>query len=221
MKTLVVIAGLAVSTLAGVNAQTLLYEIFSGPTPSTSSVPLLTRHADVSSATGYIADVGVNFYHQGDTFSVTAFDITNTSFADAIDDGDVITWSFSLGSAYNLSEFGIRMDRSSRGPGNVRIDLDVGAGFVTVLTISGLNQGGQEYLDVDLSSFTNVTAGTFRLVAFGGTDVAGIFDFENTANLNNASFQLSGSAVPEPGTLAFLSLGAAFAFLRNRRRSMS
>ena len=184
----------------------VLYEILSGPTVSASSTQNV--HADVSSATGYSRGAGLNPAGASSTFNSTAFDSGNTSFADAIADSEVITWSFTLSQAYDLDSFSIRYDKSATGPSNLQLSLDTGAGFVSVLTDAAVSDTAEEALLVDLSAFDGITGGTFRYAGFGATSAGGTFDFENTANINSHSFQLNATvAIPEPSTLVLLGIG--------------
>lgn len=218
MKKILTIIGLAAAAmLASSQAQITLYEIVSGPTTSESSTQNV--HADVSSAGTLTKGAGINFNSSGSTFNVTAFDTTIADFDGAITANEIITWSFTLSSAYDLRDFSIRLDRSNTGPSEVRIDLDTGSGFTPVLTINSLDAAGANFLNVDLTAFTGVTTGTFRLSAYGASSAAGTFDFENTTAINStnaASFQLR--AIPEPTTVAFLLSGLAAMGLVRRRR---
>ena len=64
-------------------------------------------------------------------------------------------------------------------------------------------------------SFDNVTSVLFRAVLWNGQSL-GTFDFENTAAIGGASFQLNASAVPEPASAGLLGL-AGLALLRRGR----
>ncbi len=215
MKKIAMIA-FAIGTLA-VQAQAVtLFEIVSFNTdttgPTTQSVDAL-----ISSVAVYSRGAGVEF-NAGGTFNSKGWD-DGTSAATAVAAGNTNSWGFTS-AAVDLTNFSFRYDRSNTGPAQGVIQLSVNGGaFVDVFSDSDINAAGEENLLIDLSSFDNVTSATFRFAGWGASSAAGTFDWENTANINGASFQLTGEAaqaVPEPATM--IALAAAGLAAASRRK---
>jgi hypothetical protein len=146
---------------------------------------------------------------------------------DAVAGDDYIEWGFVSPTVFNLSSFNVRYDRSPTGPTEARIEFKttVGAGgsFQTVFSDNDISVNGENNLSIDLSSFDNVTSGTFRLIAWGATSPAGTLDFENSTVIGGGplavSFQLEGTiaAIPEPSTFSLI---AVCVLLTSRTRSL-
>lgn len=202
---------------AQANAATL-FEIVSFNTDTTGP---LTQNVDagVSSVAVYQRGPGLDF-NAGGTFNSKGFD-DGTDAGTAIANGNYITWGFTS-SAFDLTSMSFRYDRSNTGPALGVIQLSINGGaFADVFSDSDINASGEENLAVDLSSFDNVTSATFRFAGWGATSNAGTFDFENTANINGASFQLLGEAanpVPEPATMTVLVAAGLAATARRKRK---
>lgn len=215
---LLVMHAVSLESQAGV-----MFEILSGPTVSASSAQNV---ASGISVTTYTRGPGLGAAGASGTFNSSGFTAGGTE-ANAVTNGDFITWGFTSATPYDLTDFDIRYDRSTTGPTGIRIDFQANGGaFQTVWSDATVSATGETILATSLASFGNVTSGTFRLIGFGATNTAGTFDFENAASISSpsTSFQLNGSlaaAVPEPasalvfGTLFLVSLVGA----RLRRKS--
>lgn len=147
-----------------------------------------------------------------------------TTASDALTAGDLFSWGFEVTSSsatVNLSDLGVRYDRSNTGPTNVEIAYSKNGGaFSTIFTDVSVNASGEENT-ILLSSITplqNLIEGdavTFRLVGWGASSSAGTFDLENTANFGNTALVINGS-IPEPTAALLGSLGM-LGLLRRRR----
>lgn len=200
----------------------VMFEIVSGPTVSESSSQNV---ASGISATTYTRGPGLSPAGASSTFNSSGFTVSGTE-ANAVTNGDFITWGFSSATPYDLTDFDIRYDRSATGPSGIRIDFQANGGaFQTVWSDATVDVNGETIIGTSLASFGNVTSGIFRLIGFGATDSGGTFDFENTAAISspNSSFQLNGSptAVPEPKSVAFLAALLLAGMARTRFRMKS
>jgi hypothetical protein len=217
---ILVVAASCVFLAAQASAVTL-FGIISGPTVSASSAVGVDPSVTVASSSGSVYQRGSGLIaNSGGTFNSESF--LTTSQAAAIAAGDFITWSFSSAAGVDLTSFNIRYDRSNSGPTSLVIQLDAGSGFTTVHTDTSINASGEDNLGIDLSAFDNVTSGTFRLVAWGGS-TGGTFDFENSAPIGvigsqNVSFVLEGEPVPEPATMTVLAAAGLLAARRRKSR---
>jgi hypothetical protein len=178
-----------------------MFEIVSGPTVSASSAQ---NAAAGISVTTYTRGSGLSPAGASSTFNSSGFTVGGTE-ANAVTNGDFITWGFTSATPFDLTDFGIRYDRSANGPSGIRIDFQANGGaFQTVLSDAAVSDLGETIIGTSLASFGNVTSGTFRLIGFGASATAGTFDFENDAAISSpdSSFQLNGTptAVPEPAS---------------------
>lgn len=184
----------------------VIFEIVSGPSVDLSSAQ---NSAAGAAVTTYTRGFGLVSGPSSSTFNSEGFTVSGIE-ADAVANGDYITWGFTSATPYDMTDFDIRYDRSPTGPTGIRIDFQANGGaFQTVLSDLAVNANGETITATSLSSFGNVTSGTFRLIGFGATDSGGTFDFENTTGISSpgSSFQLNGTAavaVPEPAFAAFL-----------------
>ncbi len=188
--------------------------LVSGPGPGSGNSSWTNVHASVIGGAGYGVAAGLS--NPGGTFSVyTVTGAGTTTQAAAITASDFFTWGLSFNQPWNLDNFSMRYGRNSTGPQALRVQISINGGaFVdTTLLDTTVAEAGEEMLNVDLSSFDNVTSVSFRAVLWNGT---GQFSPLNSANINNASFRLNASAVPEPATAGLLGL-AGLAMLRRRR----
>jgi hypothetical protein len=184
----------------------IMFEIVSGPSVSASSSQSVASGISVTTFTrGFgLSPAGASSTFNSDDFTVSGIE------ANAVTNGDFITWGFASATPYDLTDFDIRYDRSANGPTGIRIDFQANGGvFQTVWSDATVNENGETIIGTSLASFSNVSTGTFRLLGFGATASNGTFDFENAAAISspNSSFQLNGTptaAVPEPASFACL-----------------
>ena len=137
----------------------VMFEIVSGPSVSASSAQNVAAGISVA-----IYSRGAGLIAAGDssTFNSAGFTPNGTE-ADAIANGDSITWGFTSATPYNLTDFDIRYDRSPTGPTGIWIEFQANGGvFQTVFSDSGVSENGETVLGTTLTSFTNVSTGTFR-----------------------------------------------------------
>ena len=214
MNKLVLISFAILATAVSAQAVTI-FEIESINTPSGSAahnedgdviVDVYTRGAGVTQASG-------------GTFNSQSWN-EGTSLATALAAENYITWGFSTASAYDLTDMSVRYDRSGTGPAEGMMQISVNGGlFEDVFADADINASGEENLNIDLSSYTSVSSATFRFVGWTASGSGGTFDFENTANINGNSFQLTGTeAVPEPATMVVLAAAGLAAASRRKRK---
>lgn len=197
---------LLVLTVSGDCRADIMFEILSGPSVSASSSQNVASGISVTTdARGH----GLSPAGTSSTFNSSGFTVSGIE-ANAVTNGDFITWGFASATPYDLTNFDIRYDRSATGPTGIRIDFQANGGvFQTVFSDVAVDEDGETMIGTSLASFGNVTSGIFRLIGFGATNSSGTFDFENTVAIStpSSSFQLNGTptvAVPEPASVAFL-----------------
>jgi hypothetical protein len=177
-------------------------------------------HGDVVGGSGYTKGNGLTYPPGTSYTSYTVSNATATTQAGGLAALDTVTWHLAFANPWNLDSFSIRFDREAisgqAGPAAIAVQLSVNGGsFVDVLTDTTVSTTGEEHLNVSLAAFDNVTNATFRAILWNGT-TSGQFDFENSANIGGASFQLNASPIPEPASVGLLGL-AGLALLRRRR----
>lgn len=104
------------------------------------------------------------------------------------------------------------------------------------LSLTGdLTKVGSGTFDVNLTSTSPLAAGTYELVSFGGTTNFNVSDFTQTGDLSfdpglsgvfvlsgdQLDFDVTGTAIPEPGTWAMMLGGLATLAVWQRRKSRS
>ncbi len=155
--------------------------------------------------------------------SATILDHANASFSSAADQ-NVLTIDFgsiaanidSLSESFSLS------------------NLLATAGFTAGLDLDSIAPSGDVgVLTTDMATFSNLAAGSSQnLSAFFDTSTLGTFDATYLLTLSDQdlvgavggqvlTLNLTGSVVPEPGTLSLLALGGVVALLHRRRLAAS
>lgn len=138
---------------------------------------------------------------------------------------DYLEWGWTASTPVNLTDLDIRYDRSSSGPSSLDIQLAINGGaFSSVFFDSSVSDAGEDNLDIDLSSFTDVTSAVFRLFGFNASSAGGTFDIEPISGLDPArGIVVNGvAAVPEPSALVLTSIacvGLAWGRRKRGRRS--
>ena len=148
---------------------------------------------------------------------------TESNIANALLDEDYLEFGFSSSDAYDLTSLDIRYDRSNTGPSNIELLASTdGFLFGSIFSDSAISASG-ELNSIDLSSFTNITNLTFRLVGWGATTSVGTFDIENAGSLGGEGIQINGelaviAAVPLPAGLPLMLGGLGMLGLARRAR---
>lgn len=134
---------------------------------------------------------------------------------------DYLEWGWSSSSPLQLTDLDLRYDRSASGPSMLEILLSVNGGaFNSIFLDNSVSESGEEALDIDLSSFSNVTSATFRLLGSGASSSTGTFDIEPLTGISpDRGIVVNGvAAVPEPGAIALFGVGGLMLLSRLRRR---
>ena len=202
------IVGTCAVALTGMSASAATIASW-GTAGSTTSLAANFEGAGVS-ADNLEAGEGLDVRNDS-AFNFDDWDTASVSSADALAANDFWTWGFESSSAYDLTDFSIRLDRSGAGPDDFLIELAInGSGsFVSVLSHDFQDSAnGVNFLNVDLSGFDSVTDADFRLTAFNSESAAGTFDLELLPSSSNGII-ITGevSAVPLPAPALMLLAG--------------
>jgi hypothetical protein len=238
--TLAAIAGGLISTLAahaqllaGWDTSTLTGGAGNwGPSPLTATVtdPNLTVSTQLTRGSG----VGTLVANSAAARAWGGHDWQNTTAANAIANGDTITFDIQANTGYtlSLSAFNLAYRRSSTGANSGLLQAQVGTGGyfdITTFNYSVSTSTGATLPAVDLTGFSalqNVAAGvpvSFRLANFGGTTVNGtwyVWDIAPTSTAPDLSVSgtLAAAAVPEPSEYAAMAGAGLVGFAIWRRR---
>ncbi len=138
---------------------------------------------------------------------------------------EYVEFSFTSTTPYDLGLLGINYDRNSMGPRFIRgtISIDGGASFSDIF--SNTVSTGDKSIIVSLNSFDAVKTAIFRVHAWGATNtVSGALRIKATGSTDGPfdgrhGLVLTGTAVPEPASLALAGIGMLFLSGRRRARA--
>lgn len=196
---------------------------------STTSATIAATSADSSVSADLLAAGSGLTANAGSTYNWRGFDTANDSFTAAVGAGDFFTWGFDVSSGMiDLTDLDMRWDRSGSGPDDLELQVSVNGGTgISLLTHDyGDSGSGVDFTGVDLTSVPTLNSGdsvVFTLAAFNSESSGGTFDLETVdfGGTDPRSLRVNGTitAIPEPGSVAFLAIGMAGIYgVRRRRR---
>ncbi len=125
------------------------------------------------------------------------------------------------GSAITLDDFDFGVRREAKGPQSY--SFRTGPGFATELATGSVGGAGNWFFKNNTFSPFSIANGqtaSFRLYGFDGDPARGGAEFGRFDDLTATFSPAAVVAVPEPGSVALLGLGAAGVAWRSRRRSL-
>ena len=169
------------------------------------TTPTATTTVANISAIGITRGSGI-LYTSGADYNSRGWD--ETSLVDAQIANDYLEWSISADATYeiDLTEFDIRVDRSSTGPANWQIFYSLDNFTTSGIDITGLQIAPDPGANFNFNTL-NINSGaegtiSFRLYAWGASSSAGTFDIEGVAawsepiGLPDPGIRLIGSVDP-------------------------
>ena len=177
----------------------------------------LTLGAGVTAATNSHRFGGSNWFNTGDRTA-------GSTITQAVTGNDFIQFAVTPNSGFHLTATSLvfSWERSSTGPSSLtlRSSLD---GFASDLgAITGLGTSLTTGNTLNISGVSNVAAATtFRLYGFGGTNALGTGGFDTNISTTNVIFNGSVTAVPEPTSIALVSLMCCTGFVAAFRRRIA
>lgn len=124
---------------------------------------------------------------------------------------DYLEWGWTTSDPLNLTDLDLRYDRSASGPQAIDIRLSTnGNAYASIFTDDSVSTAGEDVLDIDLTSFTDVTSASFRLFGSGAASASGTFDIEPITGLSiprGIVVNGTAAAVPEPAAIELASIG--------------
>ncbi|MBK7950632.1 MAG: PEP-CTERM sorting domain-containing protein [Deltaproteobacteria bacterium] len=224
-----VLLGLAILALGATSASAQQTLVQYGTANTTSLAPAVVDPSVTASNLGAGSGLGLN---TGSTFNFNSWNITSTSFENALAADDVWTWDFSVAdpnALVDLATLDIRLDRSTQGPDDFEIRASINGGASTSILIGDFAGGsvGVNYLGVDLSSLAGLTFGDsvrFTLAAWNATSALGTFDLETITfpgGTDGLTIRGNVSVIPEPSTTLLFALGlGGLASIRRREANV-
>lgn len=164
--------------------------------------------------------------HVGSTWHWRDYNPANTSFADAVADGEAWTWGFDVTQNFkvDLTTLNIRLNRSNVGPDDFEIQASINGGAATSILTHDFagTHSAVNFLNVDLSSLGPLFNGdsiVFTLGAFNTVTDVGTFELAHIPSETYA-LQLNGtvSAVPEPAAMGLILGIGGIVVVRRRMR---
>ena len=155
---------------------------------------------------------GLNAAANANRFNATAWTVGGTE-SDTINNNDYFTWTVNAQTGYRFDVTNIvfNWDRSSTGPSNAFLRSSVD-GFASDLATWDVSAGGSYQADLSSAGLTNLTSIEFRFYGYRAGSTLGSGGFEGTGD----DLVINGTVIPEPSTLALISL--AFGGLAVSRR---
>ena len=151
-----------------------------------------------------------------------AFNSRNWSLANSVDlqSDKYIEWGWSASTvALDLSSITLQYDVSPSGPSQLVIALSVNGGTFQTIFADTFVDPSDETHTIDLSSFAQVSSGTFRLFGFDASSSGGTLDIEEITPGGRRGILVRGevSFVPEPGSISLVFVYLT-AYLRRPKR---
>lgn len=128
------------------------------------------------------------------------------------------------GFVFSVDSFAFSWHRSTTGPTSVALRSSLDSFASNIGQVTGITEGSNALRNIAVSGLNDIsTATTFRLYGFGGTNAATGTGGFNTSNATSPNVVLSGSvtAVPEPSSLALLTVCGVAGVIYRRRRAGS
>lgn len=202
------------NTFGNIGTETSEASVFNNANVAAAS---LTLGAGVTGAANSHRFGGSNWFNAGDTSA-------GSTLAQAVTGNDFIQFAATPNSGFHLTATSLvfSWERSSTGPSSLtlRSSLD---GFASDLgAITGLGASLTTGNTLSISGVSNVAAATtFRLYGFGGTNTLGTGGFDTNVSTTNVVFNGSITAVPEPTSIALVSLMCCTGFVAAFRRRIA
>ncbi|TWU41684.1 hypothetical protein Poly51_63910 [Rubripirellula tenax] len=153
------------------------------------------------------------------TFSNGFYAASQWTTSSSLDLDDYFQWGFTSTNAFDLTTLDLAYSRDSNGPKQIDVQFSTdGVSFSSVFDDASVVDFGEANRNIDISAFTNVTSGTFRLYGFDAAETFGKFALLDVLGGGN-SIIVNGNltAVPEPSSLLLVATcGSLFAFRRRR-----
>lgn len=172
----------------------------------------------------------------GGTFNWRGWDLSNTTFTDAVSANDSWTWGFTVAatgtggnvSSVDLTTLSMRVDRSPSGPDDIELRAYVNGGSETSIFTHDYSDSdsGRNFSNLDISSIGPLSVGDtiqFVFAAFNSESSSGTMDLENLPSGNGIEVNgnVNFSSVPEPTSLLMFGATALIGLQRRRKTSRS
>jgi hypothetical protein len=229
MKKTLTIIGLAMATLAGAQAQTLLSWNVQGVGGNVTTLTANSTAGNLTvSGTTYntLSRTGLTASAAGNSFNSNSWNITNT-FDESNDYISFTVLASASGPGYNANFTDLQyvVNGSNTAPGTGRWGYRIGSGAFTLQDTFSITFATPGSLATwDFADFSSSQAVEFRFWGYGATSInGGVAATTGTiriSNIANNDLVLNGSvtAIPEPSVVALAVLsGMVVLFFRRRR----